>query len=106
MQIFTIFHWIFSHDKTWKISANSKRINDNWLAVFKSSKANQELYIPVVKVETLKKETVPKSVNVSMATKDNPTTMAGLAEGRIILKNDFFLEKPKFFPSSIKFCDW
>ena len=27
-------------------------------------------------------------------------------DGSIIFKNDFFLEKPRFFPSSIKFCDW
>ena len=35
----------------------------------------------------LKKETVPKSDNVSIATKDSPTTIAGRAEGRIIFKN-------------------
>ena len=35
---------------------------------------------------------MPKSDNVSIATKDNPTTMAGLAEGRIILKKVFFVE--------------
>ena len=53
----------------------------------------------------LKKETVPKSDNVSIATKDNPTTMAGLAEGRIIFKKVLFEDNPRFFPTSIKFCD-
>ena len=53
----------------------------------------------------LKKETVPKSDNVSIATKDNPTTIAGLAEGIIILKNVFLEDNPRFFPTSIKFCD-
>ena len=56
-----------------------------------------------VKVETPKKETDPKSESVSIATNESPATIAGLADGRIILKNDFFLEKPRFFPSSIKF---
>ena len=53
-----------------------------------------------------KKDTDPKSDRVSMATSESPATIAGLAEGRIILKKDFFFEKPRFFPSSIKFCDW
>ena len=34
-----------------------------------------------------------------------PATIAGRADGSIILKNDFFLEKPRFLPSSIKFWD-
>ena len=34
----------------------------------------------------LKKSTVPKSDNVSIATRDRPTTIAGLAEGKMILK--------------------
>ena len=54
----------------------------------------------------LKNETVPKSDNVSIATKDNPTTIAGLADGRIILKKVFLDDNPRFFPASIKFCDW
>ena len=54
----------------------------------------------------LKKETVPKSDSVSIATKDNPTTIAGLAEGRIILKKVFLDDNPRFLPASIKFCDW
>ena len=53
----------------------------------------------------LKNDTVPKSDNVSIATKERPATIAGLAEGKIILKNDFLFENPKFFPKSIKFCD-
>ena len=41
-----------------------------------------------------KNDTEPKSDNVSIATRDNPATIAGLAEGRIILKKDFSFEKP------------
>ena len=51
-----------------------------------------------------KNDTDPKSDKVSIATRDRPATIAGLAEGKIILKKDFFLLKPRFFPSSIKFC--
>ena len=40
-----------------------------------------------------------------MATKDKPATIAGLAEGKIILKKLRFVEKPKFLPTSIKLCD-
>ena len=59
----------------------------------------------VVNVEMLKKDTVPKSDRVSIATKDKPATIAGLAEGKIILKKLRFVEKPRFFPTSIKLCD-
>ena len=44
-----------------------------------------ENYIVVsddVKVDTLKKSTVPKSDNVSIATNDKPAIIAGLAKGR------------------------
>ena len=34
----------------------------------------------------LKKETVPKSESVSIATRESPTTIAGLAEGKITLE--------------------
>jgi len=37
-----------------------------------------------------KKETEPKSDKVSIATKDKPAKIEGLAEGKIILKNVFF----------------
>ena len=46
--------------------------------------------MPVVKVDTLKKETVPKSAKHSIATNANPATIAGLAEGKIILRNTLF----------------
>ena len=72
------------------IKINNNNINDSWFADAKSSKAIHELYIAVVSVDILKKETVPKSDNVSIATKDKPTTMAGLADGRIIFKKVFF----------------
>ena len=39
----------------------------------------------------------PKSDKVSIATSDNPATIAGLAEGKIILKKDFCLAKTKIF---------
>ncbi len=51
----------------------------------RSSKAIQELYIPVVKVFIEKKSTAPNSANVSMATRDRPAIIAGLAPGSIIL---------------------
>ena len=89
-----------------KNKINTNNINDNWFAEAKSSKAIQELYIAVVNVDILKKETVPKSDSVSIATRDSPTTIAGLAEGRIIFKNVFLGDNPKFLPTSIKFCDW
>jgi len=52
-----------------------------------------------------KKDTAPKSERVSIATKDNPATIAGLAAGKIIENIDLNLENPKFLPNSIKFCD-
>ena len=63
------------------------------------------MYIPVVKVETLKKETVPKSDKHSIATNDKPATIAGLAEGNIILKKLSLADKPKFLLTSIKLLD-
>ena len=85
---------------------NTSRKNDNLFAKVRSSKEIQALYIPVVNVDIPKKETEPKSESVSIATRDKPATIAGLADGNIILKKDFCLEKPRFFPSSIRFCDW
>ena len=87
---------------------NSPRINinrkkDNLFAKVKSSKEIHALYIPVVKVDIPKKETDPKSDNVSIATNESPATIAGLAEGSIILKKDFCLEKPMFLPSYVIF---
>ena len=80
--------------------------NDNLFARVRSSKEIQALYMPVVKVDIPKKDTAPKSESVSMATNDKPATIAGLADGKIILKNDLCFVNPRFFPSSIKFCDW
>ena len=51
----------------------------------------------------LKKETVPKSDKHSIVTKDKPAIIAGLADGRIILKKLCLEERPKFLPTSIKF---
>ena len=51
----------------------------------------------MVNVLTLKKETVPKSDKHSIDTKANPAIIAGLADGKIILKNVSFSERPKFF---------
>ena len=59
----------------------------------------------MVKVDTLKKETVPKSAKHSIATRESPATIAGLAEGKIIFKKLSFAEKPKFLLTSIKLFD-
>ena len=40
-----------------------------------------------------------------MATKDNPATIAGLADGKIILKKLSFAENPRFLLTSIKLLD-
>ena len=58
------------------------------MAKVKSSKEIHALYMPVVKVEIPKKDTEPKSDKVSMATSERPATIAGLADGSIILKKD------------------
>ena len=44
----------------------------------------RDRYIPVVSVLTEKKSTAPNSANVSIATKERPATIAGLAAGNII----------------------
>ena len=64
------------------------------------------MYIPVVKVFIEKNSTAPNSAKVSIATRDNPATIAGLAAGIINEYNDLNFEKPKLFPRSIRFCDW
>ncbi len=84
-----------------KININNKK--DNLFAKVRSSKEIHALYIPVVRVDIPKNETDPKSYKVSIATNERPATIAGLAEGSIILKKDLCLEKPMFLPSSIKF---
>ena len=89
-----------------KKSTKIKSNRDKKLDVFKSSKINHELYISVVKVETPKYETVPKSDNVSIATKLRPMKIPGLAQGKIILKNLWYELKPKLFPRSKRFTDW
>ena len=50
-----------------------------------------------------KKSTAPNSANVSIATRDNPATIAGLAAGNIKENTDLNFEKPKLLPKSIKF---
>ena len=69
------------------INIKINKNNDKKLAAWRSSKINQELYIPVVKVEIPKKLTVPKSAKVSIATKLKPTKIAGLAEVKLFYKN-------------------
>ena len=44
--------------------------------------------MPVVKVFTPKNDTAPKSESVSIATRESPVTIAGLADGKIIEVND------------------
>ena len=68
-----------------KENINSNKKKDIRFAKAKSSKVIQELYMPVVKVLIEKKSTAPNSANVSIATKDKPATIAGLAAGNIIL---------------------
>ena len=86
---------IFSIKKRPQIN-NSKK-NESWFAKAKSSNDIHESYIPVVRVAMPKNDTAPKSDRVSIATKANPATIAGLADGKIILKNDSLDESPKFF---------
>ena len=62
--------------------------------------------MPVVNVETPKKETVPKSESVSIATKLNPMKILGLAHGKIIFINLCNDENPILFPKSIRLADW
>ena len=88
------------------VNINISKKKDIRFAKAKSSKAIHELYIPVVKVFIEKKSTAPNSAKVSIATKDNPATIAGRADGNMIEKNDCNFENPKFFPRSIRFCDW
>ena len=95
---------IFSIKKRPKIN-NSKK-NESWFAKTKSSNDIHESYIPVVRVAIPKNDTAPKSDNVSIATNAKPATIAGLADGKMILKKDLYFEKPRFCPNSIKFWDW
>ena len=53
--------------------------------------------MPVVNVLTLKKETVPKSDKHSIDTSAKPAIIAGLAEGKIILKKVFLRKDLNFF---------
>ena len=48
-------------------------------------------------MDILKKSTVPKSDSVSIATRDKPTTIPGLADGKMILKKLSYADNPKFF---------
>ena len=50
-----------------------------------------------------KKSTAPNSAKVSIATRDNPATIAGLAAGSINEYKDLNFENPKLLPKSIKF---
>ena len=61
--------------------------------------------MPVVRVFIEKKSTAPNSAKVSIATNDKPAIIAGLADGKIILRKTLNFEKPKFLPKSIRFCD-
>ena len=60
----------------------------------------------MVRVLIEKKSTAPNSANVSIATKDKPATIAGLAAGNIKEYKDLNFEKPKLLPRSIRFWDW
>jgi len=56
--------------------------------------------MPVVKVLTLKKDTVPKSDKHSIDTSANPAIIAGLADGKIILKKKL-LEKNESYEKKL-----
>ena len=86
-----------------KAKINNNKKNESLFANARSSNVIQELYIPVVRVFIEKKSTAPNSANVSIATNDNPATIAGLADGKITYKNALILENPKFLLKSIKF---
>ena len=60
-----------------------KRKKDILFEKAKSSNVIHELEIPVVKVLIEKKSTAPNSARVSIATRDNPVIIAGLAAGNI-----------------------
>ena len=57
-------------------------------------------------MEVPKKEAVPKSDNVSIATRLKPINIAGRADGSMTLKNLWVCENPKLLDTSIRFCDW
>ena len=57
----------------------------------------------MVRVLIEKKSTAPNSANVSIATKDNPATIAGLAAGNINEYKDLNFEKPKLFLDQLGF---
>ena len=50
--------------------------------------------MPVVKVFIEKKSTAPNSAKVSIATNDKPAIIAGLADGKIILRKTLSFENP------------
>ena len=84
---------------------NNNKKKDILFAKAKSSKAIQELQIPVVRVLIEKKSTAPNSARVSIATNDKPAIIAGRADGKIIEYNVFNFVNPRFLPNSIIFCD-
>ena len=86
-----------------KAKINNNKKNESLLANARSSNVIHELYIPVVRVFIEKKSTAPNSAKVYIATKDNPATIAGLADGKITCKKALILENPKFLLRSIKF---
>ena len=59
--------------------------------------------MPVVKVETPKKVTVPKSAKVSIPTKLRPIKIAGRADGKF--KKMLHSWNP-IFSNSMRFLDW
>ena len=105
------FEWYFAcfldkFSKMNKAKINNNKKNESLFANARSSNVIHELYIPVVRVFIEKKSTAPNSAKVSIATNDNPATIAGLADGKITFKKAIILENPKFLLRSIKYWDW
>ena len=76
-----------------------------WDAAAKSFIPNHRLNIPRVRVSTAKNSTVPKSDIVSIKTKDNPATIAGLDIGSATLKKVDFPTIQILAQSEIKICE-
>ena len=83
-----------------KIIIKIKSIEASCIADVKSYIPYQVLKIPVVKVDTAKWSTAPKSDRVSIATIIVPATKAGLTTGIANLKKTEIPDKPKVLPIS------
>ena len=79
---------------------NTRRKEDNCIAVIRSPIPYHVLKIPVVNVGIAKCSTAPKSDKVSIVTSINPPMTAGRIIGIASLKDISNLFKPKILPDS------